>query len=249
MKVICITQARMGSARLPGKVLQLIHNRPMLEYHLMRVSQAKLVDAHIVATTNTQSDLPIVEYCKQSKQKYFCGDEQDVLSRFYLAAIEAGAAPDDLIVRLTGDCPLICAQLIDDAIIKHQQDGSSKGSAQYTHVSLKYFPRGFDVEVFSMALLTDAYTHAKTAAEREHVTLYLYTNQNATVVPLETGKPEWSLFRLCVDEVEDMQLVCEVIAHLGDNWLQASPAQICQLLVENEQLVKINKNVQQRSTH
>lgn len=245
VKVICITQARMGSARLPGKVLQLIHNRTMLEYHLMRVEQAKLVDTHIVATTNRQSDLPIVEYCKQCNQKYFCGDEQDVLSRFYLAAINAGAAPDDIIVRLTGDCPLICAELIDDAIIKHQQGGSS----QYTHVSLNYFPRGFDVEVFSMALLTDAYTHAKTAAEREHVTLYLYTNENAKVVPLETGKSEWSLFRLCVDEAEDMQLVTEIIAHLGDNWLQASPAQICQLLVENEQLVMINKKVQQRSTH
>ena len=71
VKVICITQARMGSARLPGKVLQLIHNRPMLEYHLMRVQQAKLVNTHIVATSNSQTDLPIVEYCKQSKQKYF----------------------------------------------------------------------------------------------------------------------------------------------------------------------------------
>lgn len=245
MRVICITQARMGSSRLPGKVLCLIHGKPMLEYHLLRVQQAKLVDEHVVATTTDENDASIVEYCKSHQQAFFCGDEQDVLSRFYLAALNVDAQPDDIIVRLTGDCPLISGKLIDDAIRLHKQGVHG----QYTHVSLDYFPRGFDCEVFSMDMLTDAYNNATTPAQREHVTLYLYTQNRAVVVPLTTGKSAWSKFRLCVDEVDDMRLVEELIGQLGGNWLQASPDTICQLLLQDEQLANINKAVQQRAAH
>ena len=245
MKVICITQARMGSSRLPGKVLQLIHGKPMLEYHLLRVKQAKLIDMHIVATTVHDIDKPIVEYCKNHQQAYFCGDEQDVLGRFYFAALDVGAQPDDIIVRLTGDCPLISGELIDDAISFHKQ--GVKG--QYTHVSLDFFPRGFDCEVFTMAMLEDAYHNGMTQAQREHVTLYLYTQSATVVVPLTTGDPLWRQFRLCVDELNDMRLVEEVLRQLGSNWLLASPNDICQILLQDEQLANINKEVQQRTAH
>ncbi|MBO1256007.1 glycosyltransferase family protein [Alteromonas sp. 5E99-2] len=245
MKVICITQARMGSSRLPGKVLQRIHGRPMLDYHLLRVKQAKLIDAHIIATTAHDIDKPIVEFCKHYQQKYFCGDEQDVLGRFYFAALDVGAQPEDIIVRLTGDCPLISAELVDDVISIHKR--GVKG--QYTHVSLDFFPRGFDCEVFTMAMLEDAYQNATTQAQREHVTLYLYTQSANAVVPLTTGDALWRQFRLCVDEPSDMRLVEEVLKQLGNNWLQASPKDICQLLLQDEQLASINKEVRQRTTH
>jgi spore coat polysaccharide biosynthesis protein SpsF len=245
MRVICITHARMGSSRLPGKVLRIIHGKPMLEYHLLRVQQAKLVDEHVVATTVHDSDAPIVEYCKSQQQAFFCGDEQDVLSRFYMAALNVNAQPDDIIVRLTGDCPLISGELIDDVIRLHKQGTHG----QYTHISLDYFPRGFDCEVFSMAMLTDAYNNANTPGQREHVTLYLYTQNHALVVPLITGKLSWSEFRLCVDEEDDMRLVEELIDRLGDKWLQASPNEICQLLLQDEQLANINKAVQQLTAH
>lgn len=245
MKVFCITQARMGSSRLPGKVMQLIHGRPMLEYHIMRVQQSKLIDSHIVATTTHDRDQPIVEYCDEHQYTYFCGDEDDVLGRFYNAAKEAGAVADDLIIRLTGDCPLVSGPLIDELILMHHKGHKS----QYSHVSLNYFPRGFDAEIFSMQKLTEANRLATTVAQREHVTLYMYTQKDALIVPLETGKKDWSTFRLCVDEVDDMHLVDELIKRLGERWLCASTEEICQLLVDNKQLAKVNQSVRQRTTH
>nr|WP_320126428.1 glycosyltransferase family protein [uncultured Shewanella sp.] len=244
-RVICITQARMGSSRLPGKVLAPIQGKPMLEYHLARVHQAKLVNSHILATSDTEIDKPIIKFCKLKKQPFFCGSESDVLSRFYHAALQTKATPDDIIVRLTGDCPLISATLIDEAITKHRQGDNS----QYTHISLNYFPRGFDVEVFSMASLTKAYQNATKAAEREHVTLYLYTQPDCIIVPVETGQLDWHEFRLCVDESEDLQLATALIGLLGENWLNASPRKICQLLQQHPEIAQINNKIIQRSPH
>ncbi|SUI75986.1 cytidylyltransferase domain-containing protein [Shewanella morhuae] len=244
-RAICITQARMGSSRLPGKVLAAIQDKPMLEYHLARVGQAKLVDKHIIATSNTEIDKPIVEFCQLNKQPFFCGSELDVLSRFYHAALHENAAPEDIIIRLTGDCPLISAILIDEAITKHRQGDNS----QYTHISLSYFPRGFDVEVFSMASLTKAYENATTVAEREHVTLYLYSQPDTIIVPVETGELGWNKFRLCVDEDEDLQLVTTLIKLLDKNWLNVSPKEICQLLQLHPEIARINANIIQRIAH
>lgn len=245
MRSICITQARMGSSRLPGKVLTPINDRPMLEYHIRRVKQAAMVDTHIIATTTELIDQPIVDYCETNQQPYFCGDEHDVLSRFYHAALKAGATENDIIIRLTGDCPLICPSLIDEAIAQHHQGVPS----QYTHISLAYYPRGFDVEVFSMASLTAAYRAATTQPQREHVTLYLYTKPDALVVPIESGHLTWGQFRLCVDEPDDLRLVEQLLSLLGDNWLNATPEEICTLLLNHPQLAQINTHVAQRIAH
>ncbi|UCX05361.1 cytidylyltransferase domain-containing protein [Shewanella glacialimarina] len=245
MRVICITQARMGSSRLPGKVLAPINGRPMLEYHIGRVKQSTLVDIHIIATTTESTDQPIVDYCEANQQPYFCGDEHDVLDRFYHAALTAEATDEDIIIRLTGDCPLICPSLIDEAVKQHRQGDMS----QYTHISLAYFPRGFDVEVFSMASLLNAYKEATTQPQREHVTLYLYSKPDAHIVPIETGQLAWGQFRLCVDEQDDLHLVEQLIEHLGNDWLEASPDKICTLLLNNPQLAKINAHVAQRTAH
>ncbi|QDF66541.1 acylneuraminate cytidylyltransferase [Shewanella sp. SNU WT4] len=266
MRVICITQARMGSSRLPGKVLMPIEHMlaeqmlteskqapvseltqalPMLEYHIRRVKEARTVDCHIIATSTADIDKAIVNYCQAQQQAYFCGDEHNVLSRFYEAALQANAQPSDIIIRLTADCPLICPSLIDEAVIKHQQ-GSPH---QYTHVSLNYFPRGFDVEVFSMASLTRAYKEATSCAEREHVTLFLYSEPNALIASIETGNRQWQEFRLCVDEIADFHLVEQVIKALGPNWLSATPAEICQVLIDKPELAKLNAQVVQRAAH
>ncbi|ABE56389.1 acylneuraminate cytidylyltransferase [Shewanella denitrificans OS217] len=246
MKVICITQARMGSSRLPGKVLKIIGTRPMLEYHVRRVAKSKLINHHIIATSNQENDLPIVEYCQQNNIDYYRGNETDVLGRFYETALSVHAEPDDIIIRLTGDCPLICPQLIDDAI-KLQFSGESQ---QYTHVSLAYFPRGFDVEVFRMRSLSEAYFKALAPAQREHVTLYLYSKPDALIVPVTLhGNPSWSHFRLCVDEQDDFLLVEQLICRLGEQWLDAGPRQICELLEGNPQLVTINAHIHQRTAH
>lgn len=245
MRVICITQARMGSGRLPGKVLVPINGRPMLEYHIGRVSQSTSVDLHIIATTTESIDQPIVDYCEAHQQAYFRGAEHDVLGRFYHAALMADATDEDIIIRLTGDCPLICPSLIDEAV-KQQHQGDM---SQYTHLSLTYFPRGFDVEVFSMASLSTAYKEATTQPQREHVTLYLYTKPDALIVPIETGQQAWGQFRLCVDEFDDLRLVKQLLDYFGNDWLEASPDKICTLLLNNPQLAQINAHVAQCTAH
>lgn len=245
MRVICITQARMGSSRLPGKVLTLIAGQPMLEYHIERVAQSSLIDTHIIATSDQQSDQAIADYCQTKQLTCFRGDEQDVLARFYQAAMSVKAKDNDIIIRLTGDCPLICPELIDQAIRKHQAGDLD----QYTHISLTYFPRGFDVEVFSMASLKRAYHQAHSQAQREHVTLYLYSQSGAKIVPIETGQTSWSAFRLCVDEIDDLRLVQQLIDLLGEGWLTAGPEKICNLLIEHPRLADINKHVAQRIAH
>ncbi|QYJ95058.1 cytidylyltransferase domain-containing protein [Shewanella spartinae] len=245
MRVICITQARMGSSRLPGKVLTPIANKPMLEYHIERVAQSHLIDTHIIATTIEDNDQAIADYCHTKQLQCFRGDEQDVLQRFYEAALSVGAEQEDIIIRLTGDCPLICPELIDQAIRKHQ----TGDPAQYTHISLAFFPRGFDVEVFSMHSLTLAFQHAHTQAQREHVTLFLYTQPDAQIIPIETGKASWGEFRLCVDEIDDLRLVEQTIQLLGENWLTADHKTICKLLTDNPELAQINKHVAQRIAH
>jgi len=246
MKVICITQARMGSSRLPGKVLLPINGIPLLSYHIERVKTSTLIDKHIIATSNLSIEQPLVDYCIEQQQAYFCGDEQNVLHRFYHCALQENAQADDLIVRLTGDCPLICGSLIDQ-VIRAQMAGDN---LQYSHLSLAYFPRGFDVEVFSMRALTDAYRHAIQKTQQEHVTLYIYNNpQLYTVVPVTTGDKQWANFRLCVDEVEDYNLINQLVAKLGTQWPTASPDDICNILLDDKELAQINANVMQRTAH
>jgi spore coat polysaccharide biosynthesis protein SpsF len=246
MTVFCITQARMNSSRLPGKILKPINEIPLIKYHLQHVAQAKNIDRHIIATTDSLADTPLVEFCQQLKQAYFCGDEHNVLSRFYDAAVDAGAGDEDLIIRLTADCPLICPKLIDEVITSHR----AHTQAEYSHVNLLYFPRGLDVEIFSMKTLRYVFYHASTVAEREHVTLLINGNPNVyNINSINTGKKEWSDLRLCVDEPLDFKLVSEVIQRLGSDYLLASAAEICQLLKADPALAGINASVRQKVLH
>ncbi|WP_133178812.1 cytidylyltransferase domain-containing protein [Shewanella decolorationis] len=244
-KVICISQARMGSSRLPGKVLAMINGKPMLEYHVSRVHESTLIDHHIIATTDSERDHPIVDFCIENNHLFFCGNEDDVLSRFYLAALQLNAQPEDIIIRLTADCPLVSGQLIDETVLMHLKGASN----QYTHVSLDYFPRGFDVEVFSMENLTKAYNFATKPAEREHVTLYLYSQPNMTIVPIESGDVKWSQYRLCVDEADDLELINQLINKLGKDWLHSSPEKICNLLASHPEIALLNSGVIQKTVH
>lgn len=244
-KVICISQARMGSSRLPGKVLAMVSGKPMLEYHVSRVNKSTLIDHHIIATTDSDIDQPIVDFCAKNNLPYFCGNEDDVLSRFYFAALQLHAQPEDIIIRLTADCPLVSGQLIDETVLTHIKGTSN----QYTHVSLDYFPRGFDVEVFSMANLTKAYNNATKSAEREHVTLYLYSQPNMTIVPIKSGNVNWSKYRLCVDEADDLELINQLINKLGEDWLHSSPEQICNLLALHPEIALLNSGVIQKTVH
>jgi len=164
--IIAIIQARMGSSRFPGKTLADLAGRPMLSRVVERVSQSRAIDKVVVATSIAVGDDPIAEFCAKEGVLCFRGSEDDVLDRFYRAAKEHGA---DVVVRITADCPLIDAAVIDRVVERFQS-----GDCDYASNVLHYtYPDGLDTEVFSMAALAEAWREAKKPSEREHVTPYL----------------------------------------------------------------------------
>lgn len=168
-KIIAIIQARISSARLPGKVLLRLADRSVLEHVVMRVQEAKKISNVVVATSVKKDDEKIEGICKEIGVSVFRGSEEDVLDRFYHAALPL--RPDH-IVRITADCPMMDPDIIDNIIERHIGSGSD-----YTcNVIEPTYPDGEDVEVFKMSALEQALGKAKLTSEREHVTPYIRNN-------------------------------------------------------------------------
>lgn len=201
--IIAIVQARMGSSRLPGKVLKEICGQPMLKLQLERLRRASLIDRLLVATTESQSDQPIFELCRQMGLKCFRGSENDVLDRFYQAAREAGAGEGDAIVRLTADCPLADPEIVDRVIALYLDTGADYAS----NINPPTFPDGLDVEVFSYSSLGRAWSEAALASEREHVTPYIRNNEELFPSANLVNERDLSELRWTVDEAADLEMV------------------------------------------
>lgn len=213
MKVLAITQARTGSSRLPGKVLKTVNGKTLLQLHLERASKSRLIDTLVVATTIEPTDTAIFELAKDLSFPTFRGSESDVLDRYYQAARQYSP---DYVVRITSDCPLIDADLIDSVIAKTIDSGSDYGS----NCIVRTYPIGTDVEVFRFIVLEDAWRMSRLQSQREHVTPYIVTNSDccggklfkATSV---TSEVDYSNFRLTVDYAEDFDLVSVLVDQLG----------------------------------
>ena len=209
MKVALI-QARMGSSRFPGKVLADLSGRPMLWHVVKRVRQARNVDKVVIATTNEAADDPIAQFCAQEGIDCFRGSEQDVLDRFYRAAKASGA---DVVIRITADCPLIDAEVIDRVIARFEL-----GDCDYACNVIRYtYPDGLDTEVFSFQALERAWREAGKPSEREHVTPYLRTGKFRTAnveseAPVSPAKYRWT-----VDHPADLEFVRRVYAEFSKN--------------------------------
>lgn len=113
MKVVAIIQARMGSTRLPGKILKEINEKPLLSYQLERLSNSIFINEFVIATTKKEQDDKIITFCEEQNILYYRGSETDVLERYYETAVEFNA---DVIVRITSDCPIIDVQVVDKTI-------------------------------------------------------------------------------------------------------------------------------------
>jgi len=166
-----IVQARLGSSRLPGKVFKQLGDKVVLEHVIDRLETIELADHVIIATTNDEKDIPIVEWAEEHRLDYFRGSEDNVLSRFYEAAREYEL---DTVVRITSDCPFIdpvvCQQAIE-IFLSTDFDMVTNGGPD---PSKRTFPRGMDVSVFSFETLQEANQQASSRREREHVTPYMY---------------------------------------------------------------------------
>lgn len=215
MKIVVVTQARSGSTRLPNKVLKEIQGKSLLQIHIDRIKQAKLIDEVIVATTINKTDDQIEELAKQLKVKIYRGSENDVLDRFYQAVKNL---KPDFIVRLTSDCPLIDPVLIDEVV----KQAVGRKLDYYANVMEELYPDGQDIEVFTFTALENAWSTTSLNSDREHVTPYIRNNssyKNGTLFKSDNHSlnENYNHVRLTVDELVDFEVVEKIIEALGLN--------------------------------
>ena len=208
-KIVVIIQARMGSTRLPGKVLMKIQGLPMIIQMVNRLKSVAEVDEVIIATTNLISDDQIFEIAKSNRIYCFRGPEKDVLKRFFLASKNHKAQH---IIRITGDCPLVDPQIISELIefyINGAYDfcGVASGAGVANQKKIKRFPDGLDAEIFSFKVLKEAHLNATGNIYREHVTPFIWKNSKKYKIGSLYSKIDLSHLRLTVDNEEDFSFI------------------------------------------
>jgi spore coat polysaccharide biosynthesis protein SpsF len=244
MKTVLIAQARMGSTRLPGKVMKDILKRPMLEHFIRRLKMVKNADDIVIATPGGKGEEPIRQLCERLKVNVFNafkGSQEDVLSRYYEAAKHNRA---DVIVRITSDCPVIDPEIIDN-MIKMFLDSS--GKADYLSNALKRtYPRGLDTEVFSFNALERACNEAEKDYEREHVTSYIYEHPERFRLLGFESPVDYSDHRWTVDTVEDFELITKIYEALYPHNEKFLLKDILELFKRSPQLAEINREIRQK---
>lgn len=208
LRRVAIIQARMSSTRLPGKVLIDLAGLPLIVFMAKRVQQARCVDSLIVATSVDASDDPLAAALDAHGITCFRGNLNDVLDRFYQAATEEHA---DHVVRLTGDCPLMDADLVDRALNLLAESGADYVS----NCVPPTFPDGLDVEAFTMSALKTAWANAQMASEREHVTPYLREPSHGMKLGNWQGLADLSYLRWTVDHPDDLDHVRALVSAAG----------------------------------
>jgi spore coat polysaccharide biosynthesis protein SpsF len=242
MKVVAIIQARMNSTRLPGKVMQQIADRTVLGHVVARVRLAKEIDEIIIATTTMEIDHTIVEEVNRLGCKVSRGSEEDVLSRYYHAALDVGA---DVVVRITSDCPLIDPNVIDAMLQWYKSNKYVVVSNAGAVLSNRTYPRGLDTEIFSFEILKEAFEHAEEPYQREHVTPYLY--EKYSNVYYYKNNEDYSFHRWTLDTIEDLELITRIYQYLYKGNHDFFLKEIIQVFSEHPDLITINGNVEQKT--
>jgi glutamate-1-semialdehyde 2,1-aminomutase/spore coat polysaccharide biosynthesis protein SpsF len=234
MRITVIVQARMGSTRLPGKVLADVHGHPVLWHVVTRARRARTVNAVVVATSEREQDDPIAEFCQRHDIPCARGSEDDVLDRYYRAAREHRA---DVVVRVTGDCPLLDPAVMDRVVETYLQ-----GDFDYVSNTLRpTYPDGLDTEVFSFAALEGAWRDAHLPAEREHVTLYIRASGRFRTGNVTSDvSPSMRDLRWTVDEPADLEFVRRVYSRLGQEGRPFGWREVLRLSEEHPDLMQIN---------
>jgi len=204
----CIIQARMGSSRLPGKVMKKIDDRFLLDYVIDQLKSSKKIEKIVVATTTLPIDNLICEHLSSKNITFFRGSSNDVLDRYFQCAKNFSI---DTIVRITADNPLIDPNIVDLLIDKYNNTKSDYG----TNCLPRTFPYGTEVEIFSFKKLHEVWKNAKKPSEREHVTPYFYNNPNLfKIINLEHSK-NISNLRWTIDRENDLKLFQFIVSKIN----------------------------------
>jgi spore coat polysaccharide biosynthesis protein SpsF (cytidylyltransferase family) len=236
VKTVAIIQARMGSTRLPGKVMADVAGKPLLRHVIDRVGAIQGVDQVILATPSSEYERPLIQLAKDCAIEIFAGSEDDVLDRYYQAALTYSA---DAIVRITADCPFL-DPVVSSLVVKRFVQGA------YDYVSNIHppsFPDGLDTEVFSVVALERAWREGVLASEREHVTPYIWKNPGKFRVFNVAHDRDLSSLRWTVDEPADLEFVRAVYSYLSKKTSVFGMQEVLSLLLDHQELQRINHDI------
>ena len=235
MTIGCIIQARMGSTRLPGKVLMdVTKEKPVLYYVINQLKHCKSIEKIIVATTTLQEDDKIVQFCMDNKVSCFRGDSKNVLERHYRCAEKFSLSK---IIRMPSDKPLLDPEVVDKIV----EVFNSNSFDYVTNFLPSTFPGGTEVEVLSFDSLKKSWENAALPSEKEHVTNYIYNNRNDFRIFNVVNSEDLCNFRWAVDRIEDLRLVREIVSKIHKNPILIKD--ILELFKNEPNLVEINKQV------
>ncbi|MDP3396779.1 MAG: glycosyltransferase family protein [Methanoregula sp.] len=239
-RTVAIIQTRMGSTRLPGKVMKDLLGLPMIVRQMNRVKRSSLIDDIVIATTTKPADDVIVKLCSDRGWNCFRGSENDVLDRYYQAACVFDADP---VVRITSDCPLIEPETTD-LVIREYQKRRPHIDYACNFLPERTYPRGLDTEVFSFDALKESWEDDRNPAYREHVTQYILKNPDRFRIHGVMNDKDYSHMRWTVDTPEDFLLVQKIYGHFGSDdfsWKEA-----LEFIRLHPELLEINRNIQQK---
>ena len=247
MRKVLIIQARTNSSRLPNKVLlELTEGTNVIKHMYNRVKRCKNIDDIIIATTSNPEDIKLYDYCVKNKIKCYRGSENNVLERYYQTALISNA---DIIIRCTGDCPLIDPNEIDKFIL--ESEGKEYYGLNYIgNSNTEGFPDGFDMELFSSKLLEEAYTNAVNENDKEHVSPYIrrvllnnnYEKYNINVDIKQYPNIDFNCLHLSVDTNGDYRLVKNIFENIYDNNNNFTYLDVLDYINSNPDVIKLQEN-------
>lgn len=200
----------MGSTRLPGKVMLNIEGKKVLEHVIDRVSNSKLINEVVVATTTSEQDNVIVDFLKNKNISFYRGSENNVLERYYLATKKFNG---DIIVRITSDCPLVDYRLIDKMLKIYLESNFD----YYSNTIERTFPRGLDIEIFSLKSLEKAHKEAVLESEKEHVTPFIWMRNKQFRIGQYKNRDNNNNLRITLDTIEDLEVIKDVYKKFYNN--------------------------------
>ena len=229
----CIIQARMGSSRLPGKVLKSVTNTTsVLQFQLEQLSFSKSIEKIVIATTTLDEDIPIVTFCRENNIECFRGEPKNVLDRYYQCAKKYNFTT---IVRIPSDKPLIDPEIVDDIVRRHHTYDYT------TNFLTSSYPSGTEVELLSFNILKMVWEKAELPSELEHVTRYIHTHQNEFNILNIEYPNDLSHLGWAVDRIEDLDLVRKIVLKIEKRPILLKD--ILELFDKEPHLLEINKNV------